>query len=153
MGIDEVYETTRKGLDNLIQEVKYRENELRKKIATQLSEMRSQGDLRENDGYSMAVEEQHINEQKIAELRDKIKNARVIKDLDKSQVGLGDIVTLKNSKVITYEITSEDDANPLEGKISHKSPIGMAIMRKKVGETIEIKTPKGVTEYTIEKIA
>jgi transcription elongation factor GreA len=115
--------------------------------------MRSQGDLRENDGYSMAVEEQHINEQKIAELRDKIKNARVIKDLDKSQVGLGDIVTLRNSKVITYEITSEDDANPLEGKISHKSPIGMAIMGKKVGETIEIKTPKGVTEYTIEKIA
>ncbi len=153
MGIDGVYETTRKGLDNLVQEVKYRENELRKKIATQLSEMRSQGDLRENDGYSMAVEEQHINEQKIAELRDKIKNARVIKDLDKSQVGLGDIVTLRNSKVITYEITSEDDANPLEGKISHKSPIGMAIMGKKVGETIEIKTPKGVTEYTIEKIA
>jgi len=153
MGIDGVYETTRKGLDSLIQEVKYRENELRKKIATQLSEMRSQGDLRENDGYSMAVEEQHINEQKIAELRDKIKNARVIKDLDKSQVGLGDIVTLRNSKVITYEITSEDDANPLEGKISHKSPIGMAIMRKKVGETIEIKTPKGVTEYTIENIA
>lgn len=153
MGIDGAYETTRKGLDNLIQEVKYRENELRKKIATQLSEMRSQGDLRENDGYSMAVEEQHINEQKIAELRDKIKNARVVKDLDKSQVGLGDIVTLRNSKVITYEITSEDDANPLEGKISHKSPIGMAIMGKKVGETIEIKTPKGVTEYTIEKIA
>lgn len=153
MGVDEVYKTTRKGLDKLIEEVKYRENELRKKIATQLSEMRSQGDLRENDGYSMAVEEQHINEQKIAELKEKIKNAKVIKDLDKSQVGLGDIVTLKNSKVITYEITSEDDANPLEGKISHKSPIGRAIMGKKVGEKVNITTPKGVTEYTIEKIA
>ncbi|KUK67505.1 MAG: Transcription elongation factor GreA [candidate division WS6 bacterium 36_33] len=153
MGIDEVYETTKKGLDKLVEEVKYRENELRKKIATQLNEMRSQGDLRENDGYSMAVEEQHINEQKIAELKEKIKNAKVVKDLDKSQVGLGDIVTLRNSKVITYEITSEDDANPLEGKISHKSPIGMAIMGKKVGEKIDIKTPKGVTEYTIEKIS
>ena len=153
MGMDEVYETTKKGLDKLIEEVKYRENELRKKIATQLSEMRSQGDLRENDGYSMAVEEQHINEEKIAELKEKIKNAKVIKDLDKSQVGLGDIVTLRNSKVITYEITSEDDANPLEGKISHKSPIGMAIMGKKVGEKIDIKTPNGIIEYTIEKIA
>jgi len=151
--MDEVYETTKKGLDKLIEEVKYRETELRKKIATQLSEMRSQGDLRENDGYSMAVEEQHINEEKIAELKEKIKNAKVIKDLDKSQVGLGDIVTLRNSKVITYEITSEDDANPLEGKISHKSPIGMAIMGKKVGEKIDIKTPNGITEYTIEKIA
>lgn len=153
MGMDEVYETTKKGLDKLIEEVKYRETELRKKIATQLSEMRSQGDLRENDGYSMAVEEQHINEEKIAELKEKIKNAKVIKDLDKSQVGLGDIVTLRNSKVITYEITSEDDANPLEGKISHKSPIGMAIMGKKVGEKIDIKTPNGIIEYTIEKIA
>lgn len=153
MGLDEVYETTKKGLDKLIEEVKYRETELRKKIATQLSEMRSQGDLRENDGYSMAVEEQHINEEKIAELKEKIKNAKVIKDLDKSRVGLGDIVTLRNSKVITYEITSEDDANPLEGKISHKSPIGMAIMGKKVGEKVDIKTPNGITEYTIEKIA
>jgi len=153
MGINEVYETTKKGLDKVVEEVRYRENELRKKIATQLSEMRNQGDLRENDGYSMAVEEQHINEQKIAELKEKIKNAKVIKDLDKSQVGLGDIVTLRNSKVITYEITSEDDANPLEGKISHKSPIGMAIMGKKVGAKVNIKTPKGVTEYTIEKIA
>ncbi|MFA7627881.1 MAG: transcription elongation factor GreA [Candidatus Dojkabacteria bacterium] len=153
MGINEVYETTRKGLEKLVEEVRYRENELRKKIATQLSEMRSQGDLRENDGYSMAVEEQHINEEKIAELREKIRKAKVVKDQDKNKVGLGDTVTLRNSKVITYEITSEDDANPLEGKISHKSPIGMAIMGKKVGETIEIKTPKGVTEYTIEKIA
>ncbi|KUK76206.1 MAG: Transcription elongation factor GreA [candidate division WS6 bacterium 34_10] len=153
MGINEVYETTKKGLEKLVEEVRYRENELRKKIATQLSEMRSQGDLRENDGYSMAVEEQHINEEKIAELREKIRKAKVVKDQDKNKVGLGDTVTLRNSKVITYEITSEDDANPLEGKISHKSPIGMAIMGKKVGETIEIKTPKGVTEYTIEKIA
>jgi transcription elongation factor GreA len=153
MGVDGVYETTKKGLEKLVEEVRYRENELRKKIATQLSEMRSQGDLRENDGYSMAVEEQHINEEKIAELREKIRKAKVVKDQDKNKVGLGDTVTLRNSKVITYEITSEDDANPLEGKISHKSPIGMAIMGKKVGETIEIKTPKGVTEYTIEKIA
>jgi len=153
MGVDEIYETTRKGLDKLVEEVKYRENELRKKIATQLSEMRSQGDLRENDGYSMAVEEQHINEEKIAELKEKIKKAKVVKDLDKSQVGLGDIVTLRNNKVITYEITSEDDANPLEGKISHKSPIGRAIMGKKVGAKVNIKTPKGVTEYTLEKIA
>lgn len=153
MGVNEAYETTKKGLDKLIKELNYREGRLREKLATQLNEMRSQGDLRENDGYSMAVEEQHINEQKIAELKEKIKNAKVIKDQDKSHVGLGDIVTLKNSTVITYEITSEDDANPLEGKISHKSPIGKAIMGKKVGAKVNIETPKGIKEYTIEKIA
>ena len=152
MQIDEVYETTKSGLEKLVEKVKYRETDLRKKIATQLSEMRSQGDLRENDGYSMAVEEQHINEQKIAELKEKIRNAKVVKDKDKNKVGLGDTVTLRNNKVIRYEITSEDEANPLEGRISHKSPIGMAIMGKKIGSKVDIKTPKGVTEYTIEKI-
>ena len=153
MGVNEVYETTKKGLDKLIEELKYREGELRKKLATQLNEMRSQGDLRENDGYSMAVEEQHINEQRIEELKEKIKNAKVVKDQDKSRVSLGDIVTLRNSTLITYEITSEDDANPLEGKISHKSPIGRAIIGKRVGEKVNIETPKGIKEYTIEKIA
>jgi len=153
MEVNEVYETTKKGLDKLIKEVKYRESKLRKKLATQLNEMRSQGDLSENDGYSMAVEEQHINEQRIVELKEKIKNAKVIKDKDKSRVSLGDIVTLKNSTVITYEITSEDEANPLKGKISHKSPIGKAIMGKNVGAKVNIKTPKGVREYTIQKIS
>ena len=153
MGVNEVYQTTKKGLDKLIEELKYREGELRKKLATQLNEMRSQGDLRENDGYSMAVEEQHINEQRIEELKEKIKNAKVVKDQDKSRVSLGDIVTLRNSTLITYEITSEDDANPLEGKISHKSPIGRAIIGKRVGEKVNIETPKGIKEYTIEKIA
>lgn len=152
MGVNEVYETTKKGLDKLIEELKYREGELRKELATQLNEMRSQGDLRENDGYSMAVEEQHINEQRIEELKEKIKNAKVVKDQDKSRVSLGDVVTLRNSTVITYEITSEDDANPLEGKISHKSPIGRAIIGKKVGAKVNIATPKGIKEYTIEKI-
>jgi len=153
MGVNEVYETTKKGLDKLIEELKYREGVLRKKLATQLNEMRSQGDLRENDGYSMAVEEQHINEQRIEELKEKIKNAKVVKDQDKSRVSLGDIVTLRNSMVITYEITSEDEANPLEGKISYKSPIGRAIIGKKVGAKVNIETPKGIKEYTIERIA
>ena len=151
--MNEVYETTKKGLDKLIEELKYREGVLRKKLATQLNEMRSQGDLRENDGYSMAVEEQHINEQRIEELKEKIKNAKVVKDQDKSRVSLGDIVTLRNSMVITYEITSEDEANPLEGKISYKSPIGRAIIGKKVGAKVNIETPKGIKEYTIERIA
>jgi len=114
--------------------------------------MRSQGDLRENDGYSMAVEEHNINEERISELKEKIRNAKVIKGQNKEKVGIGNTVTLQNSKEIKYQITTEDEANPLEGKISHKSPIGLAILNKKVGDKITIETPQGKTDYTIKAI-
>ena len=149
----ETYQTTKKGLENLAKELKYREKELRKKIANTLSEMRNQGDLRENDGYSMAVEEQNINEEKIRELKGKIRNAKVVKEKNKDRIGIGNMVTLENSKTIKYEITSEDEANPLEGKISHVSPIGKAVMNKKVGDKVTIETPKGSTEYIVKEIA
>lgn len=152
MNIEETYETTKKGLEKLVKELKYRERELRKKIADTLGEMRSQGDLRENDGYSMAIEEQNINEVKIQEIKEKIRKAKVVSGGERDRIGIGNIVILKNHKDIKYEITSEDEANPLEGKISHKSPIGEAIMGKKIGEKVIIETPKGSIEYTIKKI-
>ena len=153
MDIRQGFKTTKKGLNKLVEEVIFREKQLRNKIADTLSEMRNQGDLRENDGYSMAIEEQNINEGRIRELKEKIKSAEVIKDKDKSKVGIGDIVTLTNGKKVKYEITSEEEANPLEGRISYKSPIGMAIIGKKLCQKVKITTPAGTTEYTIEEIA
>lgn len=147
-----IYQTTLSGLKKLKDELKHREEELRLKIANTLNDMRNQGDLRENDAYSMAVEEQQINEERILELKEKIKSAKVITDKRKDIVGIGDIVTLKNGKAVKYEITSEDDANPLEGKISHLSPIGKAIMGKKIGAEVTISTPKGDTKYKVASI-
>ena len=147
-----IYQTTLSGLKKLKDELKQREGELRLKIANTLNEMRNQGDLRENDAYSMAVEEQQINEERILELKEKIKSAKVITDKRKDIVGIGDIVTLKNGKSVKYEITSEDEANPLEGKISHLSPIGKAIMGKKIGAEVTISTPKGDTKYKVASI-
>ena len=152
MSKEERHKTTKEGYKKLLEELKHREKKLRAKIADTLSEMRSQGDLRENDGYSMAVEEQNINEQKIMELKEKIQNVEIVKVQKTDKVEMGHTVTLKNSKDIVYEITSEEEANPLEGKISPKSPIGSAIMGKKVGDEVDIKTPKGTTTYTIKKI-
>lgn len=151
--MEEVYQTTKKGLQELKEELKYRKTELRKKVADTLNEMRNQGDLRENDGYSMAVEEQKINEEKILELKEKIRNAKVVEKKETGVVGIGNIVTLENGEDIKYEITGEDEANPLEGKISHKSPIGKAILGKKVGDAVIIETPKGSSEYLIKKIS
>lgn len=148
-----VYRTTKSGLEKLKKELKEREEVTRAKIATVLNEMRSQGDLRENDGYSMAVENQNINEEKIAELKEKIKNAQIIPDSKKNTVGIGSIVTLEGEKSLEYEITSQEEANPLEGKISHLSPIGQSVLNKKVGSEIEINTPAGVAIYKIKNIA
>ena len=140
---------TLSGLQKLKSELKLREEELREKISNTLNEMRNQGDLRENDGYSMAIEEQNINEEKIAELKEKIRSAVVIKDRSKNKVGIGDTVLLKGDRELKYEITGEEETNPLEGKISHLSPIGQAVLNRKVNDKVKISTPKGEMVYTI----
>lgn len=151
--MEEGYKTTKEGLLKLKEELTYREKELKKKITNTLNEMRNQGDLSENDGYSMAIEEFHINEEKILEIKEKLKNAVVVKTQDKKKVDLGDTVTLKGDTTLTYTLTSEDEANPLEGKISYLSPIGIAVMDKKIKSKITIETPKGKKDYIIENIS
>jgi len=146
------YLTTKEGLDKLKEELKKRETSLRRKIANTLNEMRSQGDLRENDAYSMAIEEQHINEQRIFEIREKIKNAKIVKETKKNKVGIGDTVTLEGKRTLKYQIVSEDEANPLEGKISHLSPIGKSVLGKKIGNKVEIVTPAGIENYKVTDI-
>lgn len=145
------YLTTKEGLEKLQEEVRKREGELRKKIADTLNEMRSQGDLRENDGYSMAIEEQNINEARILDLRQKIKNAKIVKKKDTNIVNIGDTVTLEGNRPIIYTITSEEEANPLEGKISHLSPFGKEIVGKKVGD--KILSPNGEDTFKITEIS
>ncbi len=86
MDSNEDFLTTEEGLKKLEIELKEREGKIRRHIANTLDEMRNQGDLRENDAYSMAIEEQHINEERILEIRLKIKNAKVVKDKQKDKV-------------------------------------------------------------------
>ncbi|HOZ44700.1 MAG TPA: GreA/GreB family elongation factor [Candidatus Dojkabacteria bacterium] len=143
---------TKEGLEKLEAELKEREGKVRKHIANTLDEMRNQGDLRENDAYSMAIEEQHINEERILEIRLKIKNAKVVKDKRKDKVGVGDTVVLEGEKKLEYQLVSEEETNPLEGKISYLSPIGKSVMGKKIGEKIQIETPKGSISYKIVSI-
>ncbi len=144
------YLTTEEGLQALKEELKEREGVLREEISDTLNEMRNQGDLRENDGYSMAVEKQNNNETKILELKEKIKNAKIVKSVKKEKVSVGDTVTLEGKNTLTYTIVSEDEANPLEGKISYLSPLGKEVFGKKLKD--EVLSPNGEDKYKITKI-
>jgi transcription elongation factor GreA len=116
--------------------------------------MREQGDLSENDGYSLAVEENEQNEAEIARLKALLKNSKVVKNPGKSKVNIGHKVTISynDEKEKVYTIVGEDNANPMENKVSYKSPVGEALMGKKVGDNFTLKTPKGEFKGKIEAI-
>ncbi len=122
----------------------------RSEIADKIAEARDYGDLSENAEYDAARDEQGVVETRIAEIEDILQNAEIIAAGKKGEVSLGSTVELKTgSKTVKYTVVGPVEADPLEGKISNESPIGEALMGKKVGETVTIKTPKGETEYEV----
>jgi transcription elongation factor GreA len=130
----------RKDLERELEELKARRPELAEKIAT----ARSYGDLSENEDYSAARGEQKVVEGRILEIEDILLHAKIIKAGKKEKVAMGSTVTLESDgKKNTYTLVGAVEANPLEGKISNESPIGVAIFGKKVGE--EVKLPNGKT--------
>lgn len=123
-------------------------------IAEKIANARDFGDLSENAEYDSAREEQGLVESRIAEIEDILLNAELIKSGNKSKVGLGSKVELKTgAKTVTYYVVGPVEADPLEGKISNESPIGLALMDKKVGDVATITTPKGDISYEIVSIA
>jgi transcription elongation factor GreA len=125
----------------------------RGEVADKISEARDFGDLSENAEYDAAREEQGLLETRIAEIEDIVNNAEIIKSTSKSIIGLGSRVELENDdKKVEYVIVGPVEANPIEGKISNESPIGMALYGKKDGDTVTISTPKGDISYTIVSV-
>lgn len=126
----------------------------RGEIADKIAEARDYGDLSENAEYDAAREEQGLVESRIAEIEDILLNAEIIKATKKSAVVLGSAVELKNgSKTINYRVVGPVEADPVGGKISNESPIGLALMGKKVGDEATVETPKGAIHYKIVSIA
>ena len=122
-------------------------------VAEKIAEARDFGDLSENAEYDSAREEQGLLETRIAEIEDILNNADIIKSGPKALVGLGSKVDLQmGDKVVTYTIVGPVEANPLEGKISNESPIGLALFGRKVGDDAKISTPKGDVNYLITQI-
>jgi len=147
-----MYQLTAEGKKELeleFEQLKSRRGE----IAEKISDARDYGDLSENAEYDAAREEQGLVESRIAEIEDILQNAEIIKANKASSVGLGSKVELKNgNKTVHYHIVGPVEANPIEGRISNESPIGHALMGKKVGDTVSVNTPKGEIRYEIVAI-
>lgn len=128
----------------------------RSSIAEEIAVARSQGDLAENAEYHAAKEEQGRQELRIEEIEHILQNAELIKaPKGDSKVQLGSKVKLrsKEGKTKEFQVVGTVEADPLNGKISDASPIGSALMGKKVGEEVEIKTPAETLSYTIVEIS
>lgn len=125
----------------------------RGEVADKIAEARDFGDLSENAEYDSAREEQGLLETRIAEIEDILNNADIIKSGRKTIIELGSKVNLTTAgKTVTYTIVGPVEANPMEGKISNESPIGIALFGKKVDEDVTITTPKGDVTYRVSEI-
>ncbi|MDE6504701.1 MAG: transcription elongation factor GreA [Clostridia bacterium] len=146
---------TQKNYDDLKKELEYLVKTKRPEIIERIAEARSHGDLSENAEYDAAREEQRSNEGKIAEIEYKLKNADIRKEVtDTSYVHLGSVVTVYDEDLEeeqTYSITSVTEVDVMAGKISVESPVGAALLRKKVGEVATVKCPDG-TDYSLKII-
>ncbi len=146
----QITEAGRAELEAELETLKSRRGEIADKIA----EARDYGDLSENADYDTAREDQALVETRIAEIEEILGKAEIIKAKSTSRVSVGSTVELKfDGKSVTYTLVGPVEADPLEGKISNESPIGEALMGKKVGESVTITTPKGSTTYEIVKIS
>lgn len=145
----QITEDGKKELETELEALKARRGDVADKIA----EARDFGDLSENAEYDAAREEQGLLETRIAEIEEIINNADIIKGGSNGLVGLGSKVELtSDGKTVTYTIVGPVEANPLEGKISNESPIGLALFGRKVGDDATITTPKGSVTYKIASV-
>lgn len=142
------------GIEKIKSELQELKTKKRQEIARRLQEAKDLGDLSENAEYFEAKEAQSLNENRITELDDLLKNAVVIKASGVEDiVKIGSTVEVKiNENTEIFSIVGSAEAKPQEGKISNESPLGRAFLNKKIGDEVEVKTPRGIVKYKIVKI-
>lgn len=146
---------TAEGLEKLKQELDDLINHKRPEILEQIKRARELGDLSENSLYDQARANQSFIEGRIEELETVIEQAKIISETKSSdQVGLGSHVVVHiDGDEETFAIVGEPEADPSNAKISHTSPLGQALMGKKVNESVEVEAPVGTITYRIVKIS
>ena len=151
------YVMTYEGIRKLEEELEYLKTTKRKEITEKIKVALSFGDLSENSEYDEAKNEQAQVEGRIVLLENMLKNAKVIDEDEVSTdvVSLGSKVKLYDDEFqeeIMYSIVGSTEANPAQFKISNESPVGAALMGKKVGSVVEVSVPDGVIKFKILEI-
>ena len=139
---------TPEGLDKLKAEIEHLSTEKRREVAERIKEAREFGDISENSEYDDAKNEQAMLEKQIAELEEKLRNARLIddKNLDTEKVTVGVTVHVKDQKTdksTKFRIVGSAEADPAEQKLSNESPVGKALLGHKRGEVVSVPVPRG----------
>jgi transcription elongation factor GreA len=149
---------TAEGLKKLKEELTRLTSIERPLISKQIAEARDKGDLSENAEYDAAKDAQGMLEMKISKLEEIISNARIIDEskISTSKAMILSIVTIKNTKnrkTMQYTLVSENEADLKTGKIAINSPIGKALLGRKVGDKVEVDAPAGKIKLEIVKIS
>lgn len=142
------------GLKKIEDELEMLKTVTRKEISQKIKEAREQGDLSENAEYDAAKDEQRDIEARIEELEKTLKNVEVIDEdeVDLERINIGCRVQLQDlteKEEVEYSIVGSTEADILNNKISNESPIGMALIGAKIGETVTVEAPDGEYKYKV----
>ena len=145
---------TQEGYNKLEERLNELKTVKRSEIAERIKVARGFGDLSENSEYDEAKSAQRANEEEIAELEQKIRNAKIIdeKEIDTKTVQIGNLVKLLDiefNEEVEYTIVGSTEVNLSENKVSNVSPIGKALLGRKKGETVDVDAPAGIIQYKI----
>ena len=147
---------TKEGKKKLEQELEELTTTRRHELAEKLQHAIAQGDLSENAEYAEAKEEQAFLEGRIREIEETLLTATIISSGKSSTVRIGSTVSLERADrkkdSATYTIVGTEESDPLDGKISHHSPLGQALIGGKAGDVVEVNTPGGAAKWKIKKI-
>jgi transcription elongation factor GreA len=149
---------TPEGMEKLQRELTHLTEVRRREIADRIRQAREFGDISENSEYDDAKTEQGLLERRISELQRRVRNARVVDPSEAAgddSVDLGTRVTLRvvgQEKERTFQIVGANESDPPSGKLSHASPVGRAVLKRRVGEKVTVATPRGSTEYEIVNV-
>jgi transcription elongation factor GreA len=148
---------TPEGLEKLQKELAYLIDVRRREIADRIREAREFGDISENSEYDDAKNAQGLLERRIGELQRRARNVKVVdpSEAEQDAVDLGTTVTLRvvgQGQERTFQIVGANESDPTSGKLSHASPVGRAVLKRKVGEKVMVSTPRGATEYEIVNV-
>jgi len=153
--INKQVQVTKEGLEALEKELNELVSVKRPKVVERLANARTQGDLTENSDYHNAKDELEFLDGRISELEKVVQNSTIVKNGQNGDgVSVGTKVTVKtNGQKHTFHIVGEWEADPIQKKISHTSPLGQALVGKKIGDKVQVEAPAGKVIYEILSIS